>query len=129
MFHSMKENFSKIIRYGAVTAISYISLLFGVYVGVHFFSYEPTLVYLVVLTLVYVGVYFSSAYFVFEAKHHSKQWLQYVLSVLLFWLLNTVLYYLLVEQLNMHYLVSAVVNILLFGPIRFFVYKNVVFKL
>ena len=124
----MKHFIQKVLRYASVTLISYVALLFGTYVGVELFNQSPVLVCPGVLTLVYIGVYFASSLYVFKSHQYTKQWKRFTLAVVVFWLLNAVLYTILVESLEVQYLLSVGVNILVFGPLRYFVYQTFVFK-
>ena len=117
----------KIFKYGSVTLISYLALIAGTYLAVDTFGFEATNAYPIVLTLVYVGVYLASSYFVFEAKNHKSQSAKYVIAVIIFWLLNVAIYDTLVDRLQLQYLLSVIVNILIFGPLRYFIYNKFVF--
>jgi len=117
----------KLFKYGSVTLISYLCLLLGTYVAVDILGFRPTIAYPVVLTLVYMGVYFASAFFVFKATHHKRQSPKYILAVIVFWLLNIALYDILVSRLDIQYLLSVFINVLVFGPLRYIVYNRLVF--
>ena len=118
----------KVARYGTVTVLSYLALLLGTFVLVEFFNASPTPAYIVVLTLVYIGVYFASSHYVFKSTEHRKQYKRFIVAVIVFWTLNAGAYALLVEWLGIQYLLSVVLNILIFGGLRYFVYQKWVFK-
>ncbi|MCA9360366.1 GtrA family protein [Candidatus Nomurabacteria bacterium] len=118
----------KLLRYGTVTILSYVILIFLTYLAVDLLHFSPTIAYPIVLTLVYAGVYVVSSTFVFKSNDHKRQSYRYVLSVIAFWLLNVGLYTALVEKLELQYLLSVVLNILIFGPLRYFVYSKFVFN-
>lgn len=123
MFTTVK----KIFRYGLVTGGSYLALLTGTFLAVEIGGVPPIPAYIAVLTGVYLGVYFASSRFVFNAHSHRAQWPRYVIAVIIFWMLNAVLYAILVEQLQLQYLIAALTNILIFGPLRYFTYSRWVF--
>ena len=119
---------NKIFRYGTVTIVSYVALLLGTFGLVELTAVTPTVAYPIVLTIVYIGVYFASAAYVFNARDHHTQAVRFLFVVILFWLLNAGFYYVLVNTLQVQYLLSVIVNILIFGPLRYFVYQTWVFK-
>ena len=118
----------KLLKYGSVTLISYLCLLAGTYVAVNVFDLAPTIAYPLVLTIVYIGVYLTSSHFVFQSTNHKQQSPKYVLVVIAFWLLNVIVYDTLVDRLELQYLLSVIINIILFGPLRYFVYNKYVFQ-
>lgn len=121
------SNVKKIFRYGTVTAVSYLALLLGTWMLVELISFSPIVAYPIALTIVYVGVYFASATYVFRVSDHRQQSTRFLLAVVVFWLLNAGFYYVLVDTLQVQYLLSVIVNILIFGPLRYFVYQRFVF--
>lgn len=116
-----------LVRYGIVTVLSYVALLSATATLVEVFSVDETVAYVVSLAAVYVGVYLGSAKYVFGASNHQRQWYKFVILIVTFWLLNSVLFAALISQFSLHYLVAACVNILIFGPLRYFVNKMWVF--
>lgn len=123
----MKHFIQKILRYASVTLFSYLALFLGTYIGVEFFSQLPVVVYPIVLTLVYIGVYFASSMYVFKSYQHTQQWKRFIATVIFFWLLNAIFYTLLVGSFGVQYILSVGINILVFGPLRYFVYQTWVF--
>ena len=121
------SNVKKIFRYGTVTAVSYLALLLGTWMLVELISFSPIVAYPIALTIVYVGVYFASATYVFRVSDARKESTRFLLAVVVFWLLNAGFYYVLVDTLQVQYLLSVIVNILIFGPLRYFVYQRFVF--
>lgn len=114
-------------RYGLVTLLSYVALLAGTALLVEVFNVDQTLAYVVTLAAVYVGVYLGSSSFVFGASDHQRQWYKFLVIIIAFWVLNSVLFKALVSYFALHYLLAACLNILIFGPLRYLLNKRWVF--
>lgn len=119
---------STFLRYGLVTVLSYVLLLSGTALLVEVFSADESLAYASTLALVYIGVYLSSSVFVFKASDHRAQWYKFVSLIAVFWLLNTYVFNALIGHFSIHYLQAACLNILIFGPLRYFINKRWVFN-
>jgi hypothetical protein len=116
-----------LVRYGIVTILSYVALLSATAMLVEIFNVDETFAYVFSLAAVYAGVYLGSATYVFGANNHQRQWYKFLIVILVFWCLNSVLFKALITQFDLHYLFAACVNILIFGPLRYFVNKMWVF--
>jgi len=115
-------------RYGFVTLISYVVLLGGLYVCVDIFHFPSVYTYVMLLCLVYVGVYFVSSHFVFFVKCSHETMQRFMVVMLSMWVLNIGAFYILESFLHVQYLLAAIINIAIFGLLRFLIYKNWVFK-
>ncbi|MCA9363252.1 GtrA family protein [Candidatus Kaiserbacteria bacterium] len=125
---SLAEKFSRLVRYGLVTIVGQLAILAAMFVAVDSLGYRPSLAYPVIIVLVYICIYFSSSHFVFRSHDHKKQSPRYVAAVVVFYFLNIGVYTLFVEIINLQYLLSVVLNILLLGPLRYFIYGKFVFN-
>lgn len=118
---------AKIARYGTVTIVSQAVLFLGTLLAVELLNLPASSSYIAVLTLVYIGVYASSSRWVFKQHHTTAQGKRFVTAVIIFWLLNSATYNVLVEALQIQYLLAVVINIILFGGLRYLVYQRWVF--
>lgn len=118
---------STFLRYGLVTAMSYVFLLSGTALLVEVFGVDASLAYGATLALTYIGVYLSSSLFVFKASDHRGQWYKFVALSAAFWLLNTFVFKSLIAYFSIHYLFAACLNILIFGPLRYGINKKWIF--
>jgi putative flippase GtrA len=118
----------QLIRYGAVTVFSYLFLLTGMYVLVDFLALHPGISYCLVLSIVYIGVYIAQSRFVFKVTFTQKRFFRYLMTLALFWVANNLIFNLLTVYFSIHYMVAALINIVGFGLIRFFIQKKFVFE-
>ena len=118
----------QVFRYGSVTIASYAILLAGTYALVEWLHADPTLSYGLTLTFVYVLVYISSSLFVFREKISQDRAIRFALAIFFMWILNTLVFHILETYFNIYYLLAVLINILVFGPLRFITQKFWVFK-
>jgi len=110
-----------------VTILSYVVLLGGTYIGVDLLGFPATPTYVVALTLVYMGVYIFSSRYVFRVAGSRKHMKRFAIAVVFLWALNSSVFYALETVLAIQYLLAAVINIFIFGPLRFVVNRKFVF--
>ena len=118
----------RLIKYGSVTISSYFIIIIGTYVLVEYLKMSPNLAYFIIISLIYIAAYIAYTKFVFTAEINKKTITKYIIALLIFWLLNNIFYNFMLEIFNVQYLLAAIINIISLGAIRFFVYKNLVFK-
>jgi hypothetical protein len=126
----LKNNFmmKQLFRYGLVTILGYVFIFGGTAFLVEIIKVAPNLSYFIILTLTYVGVYIANTKYVFGVEYTKTVAIRYVLVLIALWLFNTAVFNFFVGYFNLGYLVAVVVNILIFGLLRFFIQKNFVFK-
>lgn len=117
-----------LIKYGLVTISSYIFLLLSIYLLVDILMLSDNISYLIMTTLIYAGVYIANIKYVFKVKNKKIRITKYLVYLLIFWTLNNLLFNYFVELLRIQYLLAAIMNIFLFGLIRFYIQKKYVFN-
>lgn len=115
-------------KYGLVTFINYLFIIFGTYLLVDKIGISANISYFIIISIVYIGTYIAYTKFVFESDSTKKVIIKFVIALVVFWFLNNIFYNIFLEVFNIQYLIAAVLNIIILGTIRFFVYKNLVFK-
>lgn len=123
-----KSVIKQLFKYGVVTVISYTILLFGTFLLTDFFSLQENISYLITISFVYVLLYILNVYFVFNTKFNSKNLSRYILVLILFWSFNNSLFNFLTIFFSINYLIAILINIFIFGIVRFFIQKKYVFK-
>lgn len=118
----------QLFRYGLVTAISYSFIFIGIFVLVEYLRLIETVAYLIIITINYLLVYVANTKFVFRAKFNKTSLHRYIFVLIAFWLFNNLLFSFLVQKINLHYFLAVIINILLFGLLRFLIQKKFVFK-
>ena len=115
-------------RYGTVTFLSYIALTVGTYLAVELLNLKPTVAYPIILVLVYAGVYLASSSYVFKSNKHKKQSTRFIVTVVVFYFLNIGVYTIFIEVLSIQYLLAVILNLLILGPLRYFINSRFVFN-
>ncbi len=118
----------QLIRYSAVTIFGYLFLLTGTYILVETMTFHPGISYCIVLSVVYFGVYIAQSRFVFNVKFTQKRFFRYLITLFLFWGANNLIFNILTIYFSIHYMMAALINILGFGLVRFFIQKKFVFE-
>lgn len=123
-----KINIMEVVRYGMVTASSYVVLYVGTYLLVEKAGMSPQISYFILLTLIYVGVYISYTKFVFKDKFTKKTFGRFVIALVAIWIINNGFFYILNSIFELHYILTITLNIVIFGGLRFFFQRFYVFK-
>ncbi len=120
--------FKILFKYGLVTALNYFILFFGTFLFVEIFDFSPVFSYFMLISFVYLLTFILYTKFVFSSSFDKKIFLKFVVALLVFWLLNNLFYNFMLKILMIQYLLAVLINIIFWGTIRFFVYKNFVFS-
>lgn len=118
----------QLFKYGLVTAVSYVILLAGSYFLVEKLQYEPGVSYFIMISLVYIGVYVAYTKFVFAVSFSRKRMVRFGLVLAAIWIANNLFFNIMNIALNIPYLAAILLNIVIFGAVRFFIQRNFVFK-
>lgn len=120
--------FNQLIKYSLVVVASYFSLIIGTYLLVEKLTLSPEISYFYTISLVYIGVYIALTKFVFTVDFSKKRATKYILTLVIFWVFNNLFFNVMVKIFSIQYLFAIILNIVLFGFIRFFVQRNLVFN-
>lgn len=123
----LSKKYSKFIKYGLVSLVSYILIIVSIYLLVDILKIKPQISYALVYLFVYIYSYVASIKFVFEVDHNNKKITKFIIATILFWFVGTVLYSILI-QFSVHHLVAVIINAIIFMPIKYLVNKNIVYK-
>lgn len=118
----------RFIKYGLVAIIGYSVLFIGTFLLVEVFNFSESLSYFLVVTFDYVVVYFLNLKFVFGADFSKGSAIKYIIYLLSSWLINNVFFILMVDILNIYYVFSILINIILFSLIKYFIQKKLIFN-
>ena len=80
-----KKTLSQMMRYGLVTVVCYIFIIFSMYISVELLKLPPNYSYLLILTLAYLGLYIAQTKFVFTVDFSKKRATKYALTLIIFW--------------------------------------------
>lgn len=129
--HTRKEEnltIKQLFKYGFITIASYIILLSGTFLLTEAFQVKENISYLITISLVYLFTYLSNVYFVFNSKFSIKNLSKYIGVLFAFWSVNNIFFNYLTIAHNINYLIAVIINIFIFGLIRFFIQKNYIFS-
>lgn len=123
-----KTYFKQLVKYGLVTVISQLILLVGSFIFVEQFKISPSVTYLILLSLIYIGVYVAYTKFVFEVEFSKERITRFIILLIIIWLLNNGFFNLMNRVFKIHYLLAIILNIIIFGFLRFFLQRSIVFS-
>ncbi|MFA4833292.1 MAG: GtrA family protein [Patescibacteria group bacterium] len=118
----------KFIRYGLVAVLGYSILFIGTFLLVEGLNFSESLSYFFVITFDYIVVYFLNLKFVFESDFNKRNVIKYVIYLVISWAANNLFFIIMTDILNIYYIISILINMALFGLIKFFVQKELIFK-
>ena len=120
--------FNKLIKYGLVTIINYCLLIFGTFSLVNYLKITEDIAYLIIISLIYIITFFINTRFVFSVKFSKTRLKKYIISLLIMWALNNLVFNLLTKILEIKYIFAILINIFSLGFIRFFIQYYFVFN-
>ena len=114
-------------KYGLVTFINYLVIISGTYVLVDKIKISPNISYFIIISIVYIGTYIAYTKFVFKSDSTKNVIIKFIIALAVFWFLNNIFYNIFLEIFNIQYLIAVILNIVILGIARFFVYRGLVF--
>ena len=102
----------KEIKYLMVTLSSNVILYISTFLLVSS-GFESKYAFSISLTAVYIGIYLANVFFVFNVTTSGNNAMRYIVYLVVFWILNNILFNSMIELLNIHYLVAMIINIIL----------------
>lgn len=115
------------LRYLAISIISYLYTLSGLFLLVEFLAINEVISFILVYGSTYLILYTVQLKYLFNKKHNKMKLIRYLMSIISFYILANVLYNLGL-LLSFPYILSAVLGIGLIIPLRIIVYKYYVYK-
>lgn len=121
------ENKKLFIRYILISLISYSIVFIGLYILVDVLNAGKTISFMLVYGFTYIYLYVVQLKFLFKTKHNTFKLIRFYLSVLFFYIVANILFNTALK-LNVHYLLSSIISIVILMPFRLIVSKLFVFK-
>ncbi len=121
------ENIKQGYRYILISVISYVYVFLSLYVLVDVLLWAKQLSFIIVYGIAYVLLYTIQLKYLFYKNHNKKKFIKYCITILSFYLLANLLYYIGLKM-EINYLVTTVFTILILMPLRFLIYKFFVYK-
>lgn len=122
-----KDTFLQIVKYAKISIVGYVYVFISLYLLVDVLNINKSVAFLLVYGILYVLLYFIQMKYLFNTSHDKKKLIRFVLTVLSFYILANLLYNIGIH-FKINYLLSTVITIGILMPLRFIVYKYVVYK-
>lgn len=121
------KNRKLVFRYILISIFGYSFIFGGLYILVDWFEVNKTVSFVIIYGLNYIFLYSIQLTLLFKTKHSSKKLIRYISSILLFYLCANLLYNFGLK-LNLEYMLSSILTVVLLMPLRFLVSKLLVFR-
>lgn len=121
------KNYRLIKKYTVLSVIGYLYVFITLYILVDSFSINKTLSFILSYGSWYIVLYVLQLKYLFQTKHNRRKILRFYGTLLFFYICANLLYNLGIN-LEMHYLISSLITIVILMPLRFIVSKVFVFK-
>lgn len=122
-----KENKSLTIRYIIISIISYGFVFSGLIFLVSVMQVDKTFAFIIIYGINYIFLYMVQLKYLFKTNHKPIKLFKFIVFILSFFLLANILYNLGLK-LNINYIVSTGLTIVILMPLRIVVSKLIVFK-
>lgn len=132
MKNSLKKIFSVInkklvSKYVFISLLSYVYVFVSLYLLIDVFSFDKKISFILVYGIAYLILYRVQLKFLFSKNHDNNKLLRYCFSILFFYISANILYNLGI-YLDINYLLSTALTILILMPLRLLVYTFFVYK-
>jgi putative flippase GtrA len=124
----LKINLIQLVKYGTVTVVGYLILFLGSFILVEKFGLSSSISYFILISLVYIGVYISYTKFVFRVEFSKERSVKFIIVIIGQWLFNNLFFNFMTKVLGIYYLIVILINVIVFGMVRFMLHRYVVFK-
>ncbi|WP_353936395.1 GtrA family protein [uncultured Olleya sp.] len=121
------KNKKLVFRYILISIFGYGFIFGGLFILVDYFQIDKTISFVIIYGLNYIFLYSIQLKLLFKTKHNSKKLIRYISSILLFYLCANLLYNFGLK-LNLKYMLSSILTVVLLMPLRFLVSKLIVFR-
>ncbi len=112
----------ELLKYLSISILVYIYIMIAMYTLVDYWQQDPVLSFMVVYLAAYIMEYILTLRFVFKRTHQWKKVFKYVIYIVIFLCLSTMLYKLLL-YIDIHYLLATILTAITLMPVRFVVNK------
>ncbi|GAA4883757.1 hypothetical protein GCM10023311_02500 [Flaviramulus aquimarinus] len=114
-------------KYILISLLSYIYVFISLYVLVDIFSFNKKISFIVVYAIAYILLYGVQLKFLFSKRHDNYKLIKYCCSILFFYICANMLYNLGL-YLEINYIVSTAITIVILMPLRLIMYTFFVYK-
>lgn len=121
------ENKKLFIKYVLISLISYGFVFSGLILLVDVFNVNKTKAFIIVYAVNYIFLYVVQLRYLFNIEHHIRKLTRFVGFILFFYLLANIIYNIGLK-LNINYLLSSALTIVILMPFRLIASKKFVFK-
>lgn len=119
---------TQLTRYGIVSLLGYMFVLGTLTFSVEILHIPPKFAYPLIYLAVYIFEYISNIKYIFNSKHSKNTLFRYISYLLLLYITNNLLFFVLEEKLSINHTIAAAFVIALLLPVRFLTQKFLIFK-
>lgn len=121
------ENKELFVKYVLISIVGYGLIFFGLFVLVELLNINKSVSFLIVYAFTYIYLYAIQLKYLFKTKHNISKLTRFYVSVFIFYLFANIIFNIGLK-LNINYLVSNALTIIILMPLRLIVSKLFVFK-
>lgn len=122
-----KKSLAEIAKYILVSLGGYLFVTLSMYIFVDLLKFNKSLSYFGVYIFAYLFDYLLTLKYVFQKEHKHILLLKYATYLVVFFVLNNLIYNLMI-YLDIHYMLSTITVMAILFPLRFSTIKYVIFK-
>lgn len=122
-----QKNKKLFIKYALISIFSYGFVFSGLIILVDFFNVNKTIAFTAVYAVNYLFLYFVQLRYLFNTNHHKDKLIRFIAFILFFYICANLIYNLGL-MLNINYLASTALTIIILMPFRLITSKLIVFK-
>ena len=122
-----KKTSKELIKYIGISVIGYGFVFISLYVLVDKLNVDKSVSFMIVYGFAYMLLYSVQLKFLFNKTHNKYNLIRFCVSLILFYILANIFYNISI-YLEINYLISTIITVIILMPMRFLVSKFLVFK-
>lgn len=122
-----KEFHSQVIRYLLISVLGYSYVFLSLFLLVNWMKIDKSVAFMITYGIWYLSLYSIQLKLLFKTKHNKNKLIKFCVFLITFYLTSNFLYNIGLH-LNLDYIVSSAVTILILMPLRFIASKYYVYK-
>ncbi|MBB5269156.1 putative flippase GtrA [Algibacter amylolyticus] len=122
-----KETSKQLIKYIGISIIGYCFVFLSLYLLVDRLNVDKSISFMIVYGVAYVLLYSVQLKFLFNKAHNKYNLIRFCFSIFSFYILANIFYNIGI-YLEINYLISTILTVIILMPLRFLVSKFLVFK-
>ncbi len=121
------ENKKLFSRYLLISVLGYSLIFLGIFILIDFLKMNKPIAFSIVYGISYIFLYVVQLKYLFKTSHHPKKLIRFISFILFFYFMANIIYNIGL-RLNINYLLSTALTIVILMPFRLIASKWFVFK-